>query len=75
MIKSVLKLIAEYFVFLGGFLFVFAVGAIYAFLRPEGAVVGSIFLIIGIGWILFLIKYFWDLLEKHSNSKDNSHLP
>ncbi|MBU0569445.1 hypothetical protein KKB40_01540 [Patescibacteria group bacterium] len=63
-IKKLLRLIAEYFVFIGGFLFIFFIGIIYAFLRPEGMLINVIFLLIAVGWIIFLIKYFWDLMEK-----------
>ena len=63
-IKKLLSLIAEYFVFVGGFLFIFFIGLLYAFLRPEGALINSVFLLIAVGWIVFLIKYFWDIMEK-----------
>ncbi|OGM18846.1 hypothetical protein A2686_02290 [Candidatus Woesebacteria bacterium RIFCSPHIGHO2_01_FULL_38_10] len=64
MIKKIFRFLAEYFVFLGGLLFIFTMGAIYAFLQPEGTLVNITFLIIVVGWIIFLIKYFWDLVEK-----------
>ena len=62
--KRIWRFFAEYFVFVGGFLFIFAIGALYAYLRPQGVLFNVIFLIITIGWIVFLIRYFWDLLEK-----------
>ena len=64
MIKKIFRFLAEYFVLLGGLLFIFTMGAIYAFLQPEGTLVNITFLIIVVGWIIFLIKYFWDLVEK-----------
>jgi len=63
-IEKIWRFFAEYFVFVGGFLFIFAIGALYAYLRPQGVLFNVIFLIITIGWIVFLIRYFWDLLEK-----------
>lgn len=67
-VKRIFRTIAKYFVFVGGFLFIFAIGALYAFLRPEGTVVNVIFLLIACGWIVFLIKYFWDLMDKNRSS-------
>ena len=68
LIKTMLRFIAKYFVFIGGFLFIFFLGAIFAFLRPEGVVVMLIFLVIALAWIAFLIKYFWDLMDKDQPS-------
>ena len=48
------KLFAEYFVFLIGFLFIFVVGLLYAYIRPEGLLFNVVFLVIAIGWIVFL---------------------
>lgn len=67
-LREILKFLAEYFVFIAGSLFIFAIGFVYALIRPEGFVFNLIFLIIAVGWIVFLIKYFWDILEKHKNS-------
>ena len=63
-IKNILKFIATYFVFVGGILFIFGIGLIFAYLRPQGFLINAIFLIITIGWIIFITKYFWDLMEK-----------
>ena len=46
------------------------IGAIFAFIRPEGPLIMIIFLIIALGWIIFLIKYFWELMDKDQPSKD-----
>lgn len=72
LLKKVGKFIAEYFVFLGGFLFLFVIGFLYAMIRPEGLVFNIIFLFIVTGWIIFLIKYFWDILEKQKVSEKDS---
>lgn len=64
MIRSVLRFIAEYFVFFAGLLFIFIIGALYAFLQLEGLLVNVIFLIIAVGWAIFLIEYFWELMGK-----------
>ena len=64
MIKSFFRFIAEYFVFFAGLLFIFIIGVIYAYLRLEGLIVNLVFLLIAIGWTIFLIKYFWELMEK-----------
>jgi hypothetical protein len=44
-------------------LFIFAIGAVYALLRPEDLIIHIVFLIIVIGWIIFVIKLIWDLIE------------
>ncbi|OGM23610.1 hypothetical protein A2865_03565 [Candidatus Woesebacteria bacterium RIFCSPHIGHO2_01_FULL_39_17] len=65
LVKNILRFIASYFVFVGGFLFIFAIGVLYAYLRPQGVLFNVVFLIITIGWVIFLIRYFWDLMEKN----------
>jgi hypothetical protein len=67
-IKRALRFVAEYFVFVGGLLFIFVIGILYAYIRPEGTVFKAIFLLLIIGWIIFLIKYFWEILEKNKDS-------
>lgn len=69
-IRKVLRFFAEYFVFVGGFLFIFVIGYLYAYIRPEGLVFNLVFLAITLGWVIFLIKYFWDLIEKHKDGKN-----
>ena len=69
-IKRLLRFFAEYFVFVGGFLFIFVIGVVYALTRPEGFIINLIFLLIAVGWVIFLIKYFWELLEKQSKVKN-----
>lgn len=64
LIKKTLRFIAQNFVFIGGFLFIFSIGAIFAFVQSEGSVITIIFLIIILAWIAFLIKYFWEILDK-----------
>jgi hypothetical protein len=63
-LKKIARFIAEYFVFFAGFLFIFVVGFLFAFLRPEGFLVNAVFLAIIVGWIIYLIKYFWDIMGK-----------
>ena len=63
-IKKILRFIAKNFVFFVGFLFIFVFGFMYAYLRPQGVVFNAIFLVIVVGWIVFLIKYFWEIMEK-----------
>ena len=57
---------AEYFVFVVGLLFIFLMGIVYALLKLEGLVANFFFLLIALGWVTFLIKYFWELMEKKS---------
>ena len=66
-VKKILRFVAEYFVVVGGLLFIFAMGVLYAFIRPEGLLLNGVFLLIVIGWVIFLIKYFWDLMDKRKN--------
>jgi hypothetical protein len=70
--RKLWRFFAEYFVFVGGFLFIFVVGVIYALIRPESMAINLIFLLITIGWIVFLIKYFWDILEKGKKQNDEN---
>jgi hypothetical protein len=72
-VRNVLRVIAEYFTFFIGFLFIFVIGALYAFLHVEGLLINIIFLAIVLGWIVYLIKSFWDLLEKKNNGEDDQN--
>ena len=63
-LKSLLGFLAKNFVFVVGIIFIFVFGFLYSYLRPQGAVFNTIFLIIVVGWIVFMIKYFWELMEK-----------
>ena len=63
--SKIFKLFAEYFVFFMGFLFIFVVGFLYAYIKPEGMLFNIIFLTIAIGWVIFMVKYFWELLDKN----------
>lgn len=69
MLRSILRFIAEYFVFFAGLLFIFIVGLLYAYLHLEGLVINIVFLLIVVGWTIFLIKYFWELMEKKKNKE------
>ena len=72
MFQKIVRFFAEYFVFLGGFLFIFGVGVVYALVRPEGLVFNLVFLAVAIGWVIFLVKYFWELMEKHTASQEDN---
>ncbi len=61
---KVLEFIVEYFMLFIGLVFIFAMGVIYAVLRPQGILISILFLVIGIGWTIYMIKYFWDLIDK-----------
>lgn len=63
--KKVLRFLATNFVFGVGVVFIFVFGFLYAYLRPQGLLFKGIFLLILIGWIIFMIKYFWELMEKN----------
>lgn len=65
-----MRFFAEYFVFFVGFLFIFGVGVVYALIRPEGLLFNLVFLAVAIGWVIFLVKYFWELMEKHTSDED-----
>ncbi len=67
-IRKIFRFIAEYFVFFVGFLFIFVIGLFYAFIRPEGILFNLVFLVIAVGWVIFLIRYFWELIEKQKSS-------
>jgi len=62
--KKLFGLIAKNFVFLIGVIFIFVFGFLYAYIRPQGLIFNAIFLLIVIGWIIFMIRYFWELMEK-----------
>ena len=68
--SNILKFFAEYFVFLIGIIFIFVVGFLYAYIKPEGLVFNIVFLLIALGWIVFMVKYFWELLEKDNPGKN-----
>lgn len=63
-IKGFFHFFAEYFVFVAELLFAFVLGAVYAISRPRGVMVNIVFLLIIFGWLAYLIKNFWDLMEK-----------
>jgi hypothetical protein len=69
LLRKFFRLLANYFSFVGGLLFIFTLGVIYAFVKPQGYLINGIFLLLGIGWVGFLIKYFWDLVEKNESSR------
>lgn len=71
-VKKLFQFIAKNFVFVGGILFVFVIGLVYSLLRPESIWVNVIFLAIVLGWVVFIIVYFWDLMDKNKilNKKD-----
>lgn len=64
-VKKIAHFMANYFAFVGGLLFIFTLGVIYAFIKPQGILINGIFLLLGLGWVGFLIKYFWDIVEKN----------
>lgn len=67
--SRIFKFFAEYFVFFVGFLFIFVIGFLYAYIKPEGLLFNIVFLIISVGWVVFMVKYFWELLEKNDSGK------
>lgn len=70
-LSRIFKLFAEYFVFIVGLLFIFVVGLLYAYIKPEGLVFNVVFLAIAVGWVVFMVKYFWELLDKNNSGKNN----
>lgn len=62
--KFLLNLISRYFSFVFGFIFVFIIGATYAFVQPEGILINAIFLVISLGWVVYIIKSLWDIIDK-----------
>ena len=70
LIRKSFRFIASYFSFVGGLLFIFTLGVIYAFVKPQGYLINSIFLLLAMGWVGFLIKYFWDLVDKNESKDD-----
>jgi len=69
-ISKLIKLFAEYFIFFVGFLFIFVVGFLYAFISPQGLLFNLIFLLIALLWVFFIVKYFWELLEKGESRRN-----
>jgi hypothetical protein len=65
MIRRLFRYIAEYFIFLIGFVFIFVIGAIYSFIQPEGLWANALFLLIALGWVVYIVKQFWDLIDKN----------
>lgn len=63
-IKRFFAFFAEYFVFVVGALFAFVLGLVYAIYSPKGILVNLAFLLVIFGWLAYLIKNFWDLMEK-----------
>lgn len=47
-----------------GLVFIFGMGLLYAFVRPEELIINLIFFVIVLGWLVFVIKYVWDALDK-----------
>lgn len=68
LVKKIGKFVAEYFVFVVGLLFIFVIGGLYAFLKPQG-LVSVIFLVIAIGWIVYITRYFWEIIDKNKDDK------
>jgi positive regulator of sigma E activity len=65
------RFVAEYFVFVVGILFIFVIGFLYSSIKSEGIIVNVIFLIIAVGWIAFMIRYYWDMMEKKKNEDED----
>ncbi len=70
-VSKVFKLLAEYFVFLIGFVFIFVVGFLYAYIKPEGWLFNIVFLAIAIGWVVFMVRYFWELIDRNKTDNGN----
>ena len=64
-LSKIFRFFAEFFVFFVGLLFIFVIGFIYAYIKPEGLLFNIVFLAIVVSWVIFMVKYFWELLEKH----------
>jgi hypothetical protein len=62
---KIFKYFAEYFVFIVGLIFIFVIGFFYAYIKPEGLIFNIVFLIITLGWVIFIVRYFWELIEKN----------
>ena len=69
-LSKIFRLFAEYFVFVIGFLFIFVVGFFYAYIKPQGLLFNIVFLAIAVGWVIFMVKYFWELLDKNSSGRN-----
>jgi len=67
-IKRLFRFFAEYFVFVAGIIFAFVLGLVYAIFNPKGIVINMAFLLIIFGWLAYLIKNFWDLMEKRKKT-------
>lgn len=72
MIRKFFRFFAEYFVLFVGILFIFVIGAIYAFLRPQGGLINGVFLVILVGWVIYQIKYFWDFFDKKKKEEEKN---
>lgn len=67
--KKTFRFFAEYFVYVAGIVFAFVLGLVYAISRPKGIFVNLAFLLIIFGWLAYLIKNFWDLMEKRKKEQ------
>ncbi len=63
-VKKALGFLAKNFVFFVGIIFIFVFGFLYAYVKPQGIIFNGVFLLIVIGWVIFMIRYFWELMEK-----------
>ncbi len=63
-------IIKSWFIFILGLIFIFAIGVVYAYLQPEDLWLKLIFLVIALGWVAFMIKYIWDVMDKKRSTTD-----
>ena len=71
-VRNLVRKFSEYIVFIAGLLFIFVLGLIYSFIEPESLIIKAVFVLIVIGWTAFLIKYFWDLIEKGRKKEEEN---
>lgn len=64
MFRKLGRFIARYFSFFAGFLFVFVLGLVYALFRPGDIWANTVFILLIVGLVIYLIRSLWEVLEE-----------
>lgn len=62
--NRLIMLFSQYFGLIIGIIFAFGIGTAYAVLQPNDVVISSIIFISLAGWLIYIIKFVWDLVDK-----------
>lgn len=72
--SSVFNKIVDLLPFVAGFIFIFIIGIVYAFLRPEGLLLNGFFLLMVIAWVIYIIKLLWETIDRISKQKQGGEM-